>query len=148
MYKRILLAYDGSESGQKALLDCNDIAQLSHAELHLIAVMPLATAFVGIEGGFYDSGRDERDELERQKYADILDDGLRRLAASGYTARGEVVVGESVDEITKYARKIDADLIVVGHKHLDGWAARWWRGSTARPLIEQAHCSVLVAITH
>ena len=37
MYKRILLAYDGSESGQKALLDCHDIAQWSHAELFLVA---------------------------------------------------------------------------------------------------------------
>jgi nucleotide-binding universal stress UspA family protein len=35
----------------------------------------------------------------------------------------------------------------VGHKHLDGWAARWWRGSSSSALIEHAHCSVLVAIT-
>ena len=41
----------------------------------------------------------------------------------------------------------EADLIVVGHKHLDGWAARWWRGSSSGTLIEHAHCSVLVAIT-
>ena len=39
MYKRILLAYDGSESGQKALLDCHEIAQWSQAELTLIAVI-------------------------------------------------------------------------------------------------------------
>ena len=41
-----------------------------------------------------------------------------------------------------------ADLIVVGHKHLEGWAARWWRGATSPALIEHAHCSVLVVITH
>ena len=33
MYKKILLAYDGSESGQQALLDCHEIAQWSQAEL-------------------------------------------------------------------------------------------------------------------
>ena len=59
-----------------------------------------------------------------------------------------MLVGESVDEITKYARKINADLIVVGHKHLDGWAARWWRGSISGALIEHSPCSVLVAITN
>jgi nucleotide-binding universal stress UspA family protein len=53
-----------------------------------------------------------------------------------------------VDEITKLARKIPADLIVVGHKHLDSWAARWWRGSISKVLIEHSPCSVLVAITH
>jgi nucleotide-binding universal stress UspA family protein len=148
MYKRILLAYDGSESGQKALLDCHDIAQWSRAELFLIAVMPLSTIYVGVEGGFYDSGHEERDQREQQKYKEILEDGLQRLSSSGSTTRGEVVVGEAVDEITKYARKVDADLIVVGHRHLDGWAARWWRGSTARSLIEHAPCSVLVVITH
>ena len=145
MYKRILLAYDGSEPGQKALLDCQDIAQWSHAELFLIAVMPPAAAYAVVEGAVYDSVAEEQ---EQQRYNDILDDGLRRLADSGYTTRGEVVVGESVHEITKYARKIEAELIVVGHKHLDGWAARWWRGSTSPALIEHAHCSVLVVITH
>ena len=147
MYKRILLAYDGSETGQRALLDCQEIAQLNHSELFLIAVMPLTTAYIGFEGGVYESGNDER-ELLKQKYNGILADGLNRLTASGHPAKGEVVVGESVDAITEFALKIDADLIVVGHKHLEGWAARWWRGSTSRSLIEHAHCSVLVVITH
>ena len=147
MYKRILLAYNGSESGQKALLDCQDIATLSQSELFLIAVMPPATAYVGFEGGVYESSPAEREQVA-QKYNDILADGLRRLADSGRNAKGEVVVGETVDAITQYAKKIEADLIVVGHKHLDGWAARWWRGSMSRSLIEYAHCSVLVVITH
>ena len=146
MYKRILLAYDGSESGQRALLDCQEIAQLNHSELFLIAVMPLTTAYVGFEGGVYESSVDEREQI-KVKYDGILADGLKRLTESGRAAKGEVVVGESVDAITEFARKIDADLIVVGHKHLDGWAARWWRGSMSRSLIEYAHCSVLVVIT-
>jgi len=36
MYKKILLAYDGSEPGQRALLDCHEIAQWSQAEIRLI----------------------------------------------------------------------------------------------------------------
>jgi nucleotide-binding universal stress UspA family protein len=144
MYKRILLAYDGSESGQKALLDCQDIAQWGQSQLSLIAVMPLAATYAA-EGTFVDNGQEEE---ARRQYQDILDEGLRRLAEGGYTASGELVVGESVNEITKYARKIDADLIVVGHKHLKGWAARWWRGATSPALIERASCSVLVVITH
>ena len=47
MYKRILLAYDGSDAGQKALLDCQDLANWSRAELFLVAVMPSAMSFVG-----------------------------------------------------------------------------------------------------
>jgi nucleotide-binding universal stress UspA family protein len=144
MYKRILLAYDGSDAGQKALLDCQEIAQWSRSELFLIAVMPSAMSFVGLEGGVYDI---ELEEREKQKHQAVLDDGVRRLAGIGEAARGEVVVGEAVEEITKYARKVDANLIVVGHKHLDSWAARWWRGSISGALIEHAPCSVLVVIT-
>ena len=143
MYKRILLAYDGSDAGQKALLDCGDIAQWGQSEVCLVAVMPSAMSFVGLEGGVYDV---ELEEREKKKYQAVLDDGLKRLAERGFTAKGEVVVGEAVDEITKYARKIGANLIVVGHKHLESWAARWWRGSISGALIEHAPCSVLVAI--
>ena len=144
MYKRILLAYDGSESGQKALLDGLDIAQWSHADLHLIAVMPPTTPIIAAEGGIYDS---ELEEQMRKKYQGILEDGLRRLANSGYVAKGEVLVGDSVEVIISNARKTSADLVVVGHKHLDSWAARWWRGSRSPALIEHSHCSVLVVIT-
>ena len=144
MYNRILLAYDGSDAGQKALLDCQELAQWSHGELFLVAVMPSAMSFVGLEGGVYDV---ELEERERAKYQSILQDGLRRLEQAGYTARGEVVTGEAVDEITKCAKKMDAELIVVGHKHLDSWAARWWRGSVSKALIEEAACNVLVVIT-
>jgi nucleotide-binding universal stress UspA family protein len=144
MYKRILLAYDGSLSGQKALLDCQDLAQWAQSELTLVAVMPLNMDVMGMGVGVYDPYLMERDKLAMQG---VLDEGIARLAGAGHKATGEVLVGETVDEISKYARKISADLIVVGHKHLDSWTARWWRGSISKALIEHAPCSVLVAIT-
>ncbi len=145
MYKRILLAYDGSEAGQKALLDCHDLAQWSQSELFLIAAMPLPIGFGGVEGGVYNK---ELEEIERQKYQVVLDDGLKRLAQSGHSVRGEVVTGDATDVITRSATELKVDLIVVGHKHLDSWTARWWRGSVSKALIEKAPCSVLVVITH
>ena len=145
MYKRILLAYDGSEAGQKALLESRELAQWGQSELHLIAVMPPPAAFIGGEGGVYDLGLEEQ---ERKEYQGVLEDGLRRLRDSGHSVKGDVVVGEAVVEIAEYAKKVNADLIVVGHKHLDSWAARWWRGSVSKTLIEHSPCSVLVVITN
>ena len=144
MYKRILLAYDGSESGQRALLNCRDIAQWSHSELFLVAVMPPVAINVAVDGAYYDGRSDA--ESERQRYEEILADGLKQLADAGHVATGEVLVGESVEQIAGYAGKIGADLMVVGHRHLDSWAARWWRGSRTGSLIEHAPCSVLVVI--
>jgi nucleotide-binding universal stress UspA family protein len=144
MYKRILLAYDGSGPGQRALLDARDMANWGSPELHLVAVMPPPAAFIGGEGGIYDPEREKEEEL---RYKGILEDGLRRLSESGHAVRGQVLVGDAVDEIARHAKDIGADLIVVGHKHLDSWAARWWRGSLSKSLIENAPCSVLVVIT-
>jgi nucleotide-binding universal stress UspA family protein len=146
MYKRILLAYDGSESGQRALLNCRDIAQWSHSELFLVAVMPPVAITTAMDGVFYDGGADTYAESERQRYQGILADGLRQLSDAGHAATGEVLVGDSVEQIASYAHQISADLIVVGHRHLDSWAARWWRGSSTGSLIEHAPCSVLVVI--
>ena len=143
MYKRILLAYDGSETGQTALLEAREIAQLNRATVHLIAVMPPATALAGTEGYIYDSRREEQD---LKAFKVVLEDGLARLSEAGHQATGEVVTGEAVDEIARCAQRIGADLIIVGHKHLDSWAARWWRGSVSKSLIEHAPCSVLVTI--
>jgi nucleotide-binding universal stress UspA family protein len=144
MYKKILLAYDGSETGQKALIESGALAGWGRAEIVLVAVMPPPAAFIGGEGGVYDVGLEEE---ERREFQGILDDGVRRLAEAGHAASGELLVGEAVVEIAEGAKRIGADLIVVGHKHLDGWAKRWWRGSTAKALIEQSPCNVLVAIT-
>ena len=144
MYKRILLAYDGSPSGQKALLDCQDLAHWSQAELALVAVLPLGIGLVAAEGGIYDSGLMEN---EKQAMQAVLEDGLQRLQKAGHAATGVLLTGDTVDEITEHAKKINADLIVVGHRHLDGWAARWWKSSVSKTLIAHAPCSVLVAIT-
>lgn len=144
MYKTVLLAYDGSEAGQQALLDCREIVQWSHAELRLIAVMPHPVTSVAAEGWVYTQ---EADVAQRERHQNVLDSGLQRLREAGLTAQGELVQGDAVLEIARCASRIGADLIVVGHKHLDSWAERWWRGSVSKALIEQAPCSVLVAIT-
>src|ERR1700693_6528479 len=95
MYKRILLSYDGSESGQKALLDCKDIAHLTHTELLLVAVRPPPAAFIGGESGIYDPAVEKEEE---EQYKAILEDGLRRLSESGQPARGELVGGDAGGE--------------------------------------------------
>ncbi len=145
MYKRILLAYDGSEPGQKALLDCRDLAHLTHSELILVAVRPSPAALIGGESGIYDP---ELEKEEERQFKGILDEGLKRLSESGHKVRGELLVGDAVSEVTRFAKEIQADLIMVGHRHLTNFAARWWRGSVSKALIEHSPCSVLVVITH
>lgn len=144
MYKTIVVAYDGSQEGQRALLDCQEIGQWSQASLFLVAVMPQPVTSVGAEVWSYDP---DAESAERSRVQAVLDEGIQRLRQAGLQVQGDLVVGNSVDEIVRVAKDKRSDLIVVGHKHLDSWAERWWRGSVSKSLIEYAPCSVLVVIT-
>ena len=88
MYKQILLAYDGSESGQKALLDCRALVQWSGATLTLVAVMPHHIDFIGAEGGFYDPKLTER---EKANYEAILQKETVSLARRNMGVRVHVL---------------------------------------------------------
>lgn len=144
MYKTIVVAYDGSQEGQRALLDCQEIGQWSQASLFLVAVVPPPVTSVGAEVWSYDP---DAESAERSRVQAVLDEGIQRLRQAGLQVQGDLVVGNSVDEIVRVAKDKRSDLIVVGHKHLDSWAERWWRGSVSKSLIEYAPCSVLVVIT-
>ncbi len=142
MYRKVLLAYDGSQSGRTALLECADINNFLNAEIHLLAVAPLMAGLYLTEGFVPESLQDE----ENRRFQDILDDGLRQLAERGIKAEGHVVTGEPVDEICRLATALAADLIVVGHRRHAFFMSRWWKGSVGASLIEDAPCSVLMAI--
>ena len=144
VYQRIVLAYNGSEAGQKALLASKNLASWSQAKLHLVAVMPLHLNTVVAEGIVYSN---QEEELQKEAYQSILDQGLAMLAKEGWAATGELLSGDPVTEICDCAQRQQADLIVVGHKHKDGWMKRWWSGSVSQSLIEEAPCSVLVSIS-
>ena len=144
MYKHILLAYDGSDEGRNALSECGDLATLLGAKVHLLAVIPSYAGIMVAEGMIIEDNY----ERERQRYRDVLEEGLASLRAQGFSADGEVAHGEPVDQICEKARLLKADLICVGHKHVNTWARRWWRGSLGKVLMDHAPCSVLIAMSH
>jgi nucleotide-binding universal stress UspA family protein len=142
MFKRILLAYDGSESGRRALLECGEVATLMHADIKLLAVTPsMPPVYVG--EGFIPS---DSLDAEKERFRDVLDDGIRQLEGRGFSCQGQLSFGEPVEEIARVAREWGADLIVMGHRRAASWAERWWRGSLSKSLVEIAPCSVLIAV--
>lgn len=144
MYKRILLAYDGSASGQQALLEMRDLAMWEHPRITLVAVVPTAELEAGsIEMGYFVSSPPA--ELEA-KLKDQLRKGVKTLRSMGFEAEGELLRGEVIREITEFAKTQNADLIVVGHKHEKSLLRRWWSGSTAKSLVEEAPCNVLIVV--
>ena len=143
MYRKILLAYDGSEAGRSALFECSDVAALVKAEIHLIAVVQPLPAAVLYEVVVADTP-DLADETQR--FQRVLDEGVKILRDRGYECAGHLARGEPVDQIADAARRLGVDLIIVGHRRAKGWAERWWRGSLGATLMDSAPCSVLISL--
>jgi nucleotide-binding universal stress UspA family protein len=142
MYKRILMAYNGTREGKTALLACTEIAAFAQAETHLLAVASMPSSMFLTEGFL----PEELIEEEKKRMQDVLDEGLGTLKQRGYSVGGHLAVGEPVEEICRLAAELKCDLIVVGHKQKQSFAARWWRGSVGATLLDYAPCSVLVAM--
>ena len=85
--------------------------------------------------------------FDTEKSRRQLDHGVELIKNEGFKCIGILLVGNSVKEISRYAAKVSADLIVIGHKHQDSVFGRWWARSTSSNLVEEAPCNVLIVIT-
>ena len=142
MYRNILLAYDGSVSGRKALRTGAELAQLCGAHVHLVAVVVPAAGIVLAEAAL------PADDLMEREMEDVrrgLAEGAELLAERGLAAQTHLCSGQPAEEIGRVAREVQADLVVVGHREQSA-LARWWRGSVGQSLLSYAPCSVLVAV--
>ncbi len=143
MYQHIILAYDGSITGQKALLELKELAHWGNPRLTLVAVAPNPVDVGSMEMGYYTSANPEALE---QTLKEQLAQGVHTLQAMGFAAQGEILKGEVIHELTEFAAQAGADLIVVGHKHEKNLLRRRWSGSTANSMVEESPCNVLIVV--
>ena len=141
MYQKVLLAYDGSIEGRRALREGAKLAQLCGAEVFLLAVVENAPALATLEGGVGIS----MDE-QISAYKAILAEGVERLRAVGFSPTARLGMGAPAQQIAAVAEEIGANLVVVGHRPT-GPLARWWFGSVGSYLTDHLRCSVLIGQT-
>ena len=120
MSTKVLLAYDGSEEGRRALREGARIAQLCGAEVFLFAVVNLSTGMMLAEGAAAGAAG-----LEEEAYQEVLDEGVRRLQGMGFSPTARLGFGDPAEQIGSVAKEIGADLVVVGHRQ-QGALSRWW----------------------
>jgi len=141
MFKKILMAYNGSRDGRTALLACSEIAAFTKAETHLLAVAGMPSSMFLTEGFL----PEELLEEEKKRAQEVLAEGVAQLNDRGYVVTGHLAVGEPVEEICRLASEIGADLIIVGHERRG--ITRWWHGSVGKSLLDHAPCSVFVGLS-
>ncbi|HSY46368.1 MAG TPA: universal stress protein [Steroidobacteraceae bacterium] len=137
MFKKILLAYDGSEPARKAFDRCLGMAQCFAAELSIVAVVrpPEFAEDVETEAVIENARAHYQTELAK----------LRAQADAGSAIQPlmHIRVGHPAEQIIAAAEEWGADLIVTGHRGR-GLFERWLLGSVSRVVIAYARCAVLV----
>lgn len=142
MFKRIVLAYDGSREGRSALREGAILAKRFGAEVFILSVVAESP---GVRLG--EAAHAGAVAYTEGTYRALLDEAVAKLAAIGLKGDGKLVTGEPTQEIAAYAREVKADLVVVGHRK-QGLFERWWSGATGAYLMDNLTCSLLIARNH
>lgn len=140
-FNRILLCYDATPEGRRALRCGAALARQLQAETHLLSILD----FSWWSGG-YDMLSTMKFDIDEEAAKEILRDGIEKLSGWGVTATGHFVVGSAVEEITRLANALRVDLIVIGHRP-EGLFARWWSGDDHALLLNRVSCGVLFEVS-
>ena len=138
MFRKILLAYDGSEGAERALEAGINLAKLHQAELWTVAVMEGGPRF----SATIDEVQEERDFAVRH-YGKLLEEAQAKAREAGVEMETLRCPGHPAQAILQVAREGNFDLVVLGHSGVSGvWAK--FLGTTAEKVSRHAPCSVLI----
>ncbi|MBI4247841.1 MAG: universal stress protein [Candidatus Rokubacteria bacterium] len=138
MFRRILVAYDGSEGSKRALRVGVELAKAMGAHVVSLSVrqhLPYLAIAV-------DEVDEAREQIE-QFFQKISDDARTMARASGVPLEAVVRAGHEVETTVTFAKEGAFDVLVVGftgHSNVFGRIM----GGTAQNLVRLAPCPVLV----
>jgi nucleotide-binding universal stress UspA family protein len=144
MYRRILLALDGSRCARRALDEAIDVAAAAGAVVEAVSVVAPAMKLADVDSGFID----ER-ELDTASHAEAemaLEEARLQFARRGVTGGVRMIDshGASVSDVLALAAEAsDADLIVMGTHGRRG-VKRLLLGSVAEAVARSASRPVLL----
>jgi len=138
MFKKILIADDGSAGAKLALKVAIDLAKKYGAELHSISVeegVPHYAATIG-----------EVEEFKREAngyFKTINEKAVGMAKKEGVELKTKVVAGHEVETIVNYAKDGEFDLLIIGFMGHSKIFGRVW-GSTSQNITKLATCTVVV----
>ena len=139
MFKKILIANDGSDGAKKALRSALALAKTFGAELQSISIKERPSHFAETVGEVVE----EQEEADRF-YARVTADARAMAAQEGLELKCTVLPGHEVETVIRFTRDGGFDLLVVGFMGHSRAFGRIW-GGTSQNLVKTSPCSVLVA---
>lgn len=137
MYKRILLAVDGSEHSLRATKEAVKIAALmSNCVIEIIFVADYDKAKYDV---LHSQGREEL-ELSRRKKIQPAEDQLK---ANNLSYQIKFLHGDPAPTIVEYANKEKVDLVIIGSRGLNA-LQEMVLGSVSHKVVKRVNCPVLI----
>lgn len=138
MFKRLLIAVDGSEHSARAVEKA--IESIAPAQTEIYVEVVYATASVQPK-----SSRLSEHELyiHQQNEEEILQPAVERLSTEGIRTEKVVLHGDPAAAISEYANEYEFDCVVVGSRGLNP-LQKMVIGSVSRKIVEQIRHPVLV----
>ncbi len=142
VFRTILAATDGSESGERAVSFATGLARKHGASLVLCTAVDNSTAIASCASPYgFDAGR--MIETLDDAAAAILDGAAERAAGAGVSFTKIVLTGRVAEAIVECADARHADAIVVG-KHGQSGLERFLLGSTAADVLRRTDIPAFV----
>jgi nucleotide-binding universal stress UspA family protein len=139
MYKRIVLALDGSPLAEQALPHAVAHAEQFGAELILLKVLePLPEVTYSSPAAIRAA-----EEMSAQLARDYLQGVATRLEEPGVAVQVVTLEGKPYVQIVRYAEEQQADLLVMSTRGQSGFS-RWLLGSVADRVVRGATVPVLL----
>ncbi|NMT63058.1 universal stress protein [Marinobacter orientalis] len=145
MFKKILVAVDGSKSSFKAMDKAIELQKLTEAEIYLICVYKHHSLFEASLSIERPEGVNIPDKALSEYAKDVVNHAKEKAGEKGAVkVRGFVKAGRPSSVLVKFAEEKGVDLIVVGtrgtHSDKDGI----FLGSVSHRVASRAKCPVLV----
>ncbi|MGB4439206.1 MAG: universal stress protein [Sedimentibacter sp.] len=143
--KKIIVPVDGSPASEKAAEKAIEIAKIYGSEITFITIVDARYIYTYDVGGIvslpFDYPQITTGLIELQ--TKILDAFTDKLNLNGINIEKLVLHGVAYEEILKYAKKINCDLIVMGRRGFSK-VKRFFVGSVTQRVISDAPCPVLI----
>jgi nucleotide-binding universal stress UspA family protein len=142
MFEKVLLCYDGSATGRRALKRGAELAILVKAKVFVLSIVSSSDVDPALIASSVGTVCLVDSELEHRR---LLDESIALLSGRGVEAEGYLARGNTIDEIVAYSKRLSVDLVVVGHYPKPS-GGRWWSGSERASLAERVNCCVFIAV--
>ncbi len=131
---RLLVAVDGSVPSLRAVQHAIGLARRGlPVELHLVNAQPPLRGTAALL-----LGREELEDYHREEGMKALADALQALTTAGIAPHLHVAVGAPADIVLAFARRLGAQLIVMGTRGFGGGVAGAVMGSVASDVVTGA----------